>query len=159
MADVLYSASGKIIAAYGREIPVDNTVRLNRDGTGPRSIPDEVPVMPTGFPLGQWWITGVYARDRETHPHLYPYFISTTATQRDAEWEVDAHGVFVRPTGRWVWDVGYGIHYSDLDFTVGCIRVINEDDMRWLAGQVEDELAELRKLNPREARISMEAVA
>jgi hypothetical protein len=58
-----------------------------------------------------------------------------------------------------VHDAAYGIHCSDLDFTVGCIRVISETDLRWLAAQVMAELDELRKLNPAEAWISIEAAA
>jgi len=154
MADVTYTAASKLITAYGREILVDNTVRLNRDGTGPRSKPDDVPYMPQGFPPGQWKITGVFPR---TADDLAPFFISTTAWRMVPEWTVDASGKFLAATGRWVHDAAYGIHFSTLDFTWGCIRVVNRADLQWLAAQVTEELAELRKLDPSQAWISMEA--
>ena len=156
MADVRFLKSACLLDAYGREIPVANNVRLNSDGTGPRSVPDGQPYMPQGFPTGEWKITGVFPR---TDPHLAPFFISTTAWQMVPVWEADAHGVFLRATGTWVHDSAYGIHFSDLDFTVGCIRVILESDLRWFSAQVQDELNELRKLNPAEAWISMESAA
>jgi hypothetical protein len=74
-------------------------------------------------------------------------------------WTIDAKGKFLKPTGVWVHDAAYGIHFSDLDFTQGCIRAIKESDLRWLAAQVVDELNELRKLDPRQAWVSMEAAA
>jgi hypothetical protein len=156
MSDVKFLKSAGILEAYAREIPVGNNVRLNRDGTGPRSVPDGQPYMPQGFPIGQWKITGVFPKN---DPHLAPFFISTTAWQMVPVWEVDAAGVFLRATGAWVHDAAYGIHCSDLDFTVGCIRVIAETDLRWLVAQVMVELDELRKLNPAEAWISIEAAA
>jgi len=154
MSDVTYTAASKLITAYGREILVDNTVRLNRDGTGPRSVPDGLPYMPQGFPPGQWKITGVFPR---TADDLAPFFISTTAWRMVPEWTVDASGKFLDATGRWVHDAAYGIHFSTLDFTWGCIRVVNRADLEWLASQVTEELAELRKLDPAQAWISMEA--
>ena len=156
MSDVTYRASAKILDAYGREILVDNTVRLNKDGTGPRSVPDGVPYMPQGFPPGLCHITGVFPR---TASDLAPFFISTNAWRMVPEWTVDAAGKFLKATGRWVHDAAYGIHFSMLDFTWGCIRVINRSDLEWLAAQVTDELNELRKLDPAQAWISMEAVA
>lgn len=158
MSDVTFRRAAGLLDAYGREIAVANNVRLNLDGTGPRSIPDGLPYMPIGFPPGPCKITGVFARDPATKPHLAPFFISTTAWQMVEVWTVDAKGKFLRATGAWIHDAGYGIHFSDLDFTQGCIRVIKESDLRWLAAQVQDELNELRKLDPRQAWVSMEAV-
>jgi hypothetical protein len=156
MADVTFSKSAGILDAYGLKIPVANNVRLNKDGTGPRSSPDQIPYMPQGFPLGQWKITGVFPR---TVTDLAPFFISTNAWQMVPEWTVDLRGKFISSTGRWVHDAAYGIHFSILDFTWGCIRVINRSDLEWLATKIQDELDELRKLNPAQAWVSMEAVA
>jgi hypothetical protein len=159
VADVKYTASAKIISAYGREIPVDNTVRLNNDGTGPRSVPDDVPYMPQGFPLsppGGWQITGVFARTQDDRA---PFYISTNAWRMVPEWTVDAAGKFLKPTGRWVHDAAYGIHFTIYDFTWGCIRVIEKTAQIWLAGQVTEEIVELAKIDPKQAWISMEAVA
>jgi len=156
MADVTFRRSAGIIDAYGHQVLASDHVRLNNDGTGPRSIPDGVPYMPQGFPLGQCMITGVFPK---TASDLAPFYISTTAWQMVPEWTVDAAGKFLKATGRWVHDAANGIHFSVLDFTWDCIRVINRSDLEWLAAQVQAELDELRKLNPDEAWISMEAVA
>ena len=156
MADVTFRKAAGVLDAYGREIPASDFCRLNRDGTGPRSIPDGLPYVPQGFPLGLCKITEVV---ETTEAHLAPLFIRTTAAQLVPVWEVNDHGVFVRDTGRWIHDLGYEIHWSDLDFTDGCVRVIDLEDQKWLAAQVQYELNELRKLNPAEAWISMECVA
>ena len=158
MADVTFRKSAGILDAYGRQILVANNTRLNHDGTGPRSVPDGVPYMPQGFPLGVWRITGVFAR---TAADLAPFFISTTAWQMVPEWEVDAAGKFTKATGRWVHDAAYGIHFSMLDFTWGCIRVVNRSDLEWLADQVQAELSEITKLDPAHDQrwVSMEAAA
>jgi hypothetical protein len=162
MADVSIVLGAGLLDAYGKEIPVANNVRLNRDGTGPRSVPDEVPYMPQSFPVSPpegWKITGVFARDKILKPHLWPFYISTNAYRMVPEWTVDSTGKFLKATGIFVHDVAYGIHFSDLDFTQGCVRVIQRSDLEWLAAQVQDELNELRKLNPAEAWVSLEVVA
>jgi hypothetical protein len=72
-------------------------------------------------------------------------------------WEVSAKGIFLKPTGRFVHDAAYGAHFSILDFTWGCIRVIVKSDLVWFAGQVQAELDELRKLDPSQAWITFDS--
>jgi hypothetical protein len=158
--DVTFNRAAGTLSAYGLTIVVSFAVRLNKDGTGPRSVPDGVPYMPIGFPKSPpegWKITGVFPRDKILKPHLWPLYISTNAWQMVPEWEVTEGGVFVKPTGRWVHDAAYGIHFSDLDFTQGCIRVVNQPDLEELAAKVQAELDEIRAIDPTQAWVSMEA--
>jgi hypothetical protein len=155
MADVTFRRSAGLLDAYGRQIPASDFCRLNRDNTGPRSIPDGLPYVPQGFPVGTWKITAV---EQTARPHLSPVAIHTTAWRMVPVWDVDPNGVFVRATGRWVRDFGYEVHFSDLDFTDGCVRVVALEDMQWLAGKVQSEIDELRNLNPAEAWVSLEVV-
>ena len=155
MADVTYLRSRELLDAYGRQIPVSNKVRLNRDEKVVYTWPGKIPYKPQPFPASPpegWRITGVAL---ETG-HLAPMAILTDAWQMVEAWSLTPDGKYDRPTGKMVPDGHYWIHFSDLDFTWGCIRVIREADLRWLASQVLAELAELKRLDPKQAWVSME---
>jgi len=149
MADITYDRNREILDAYGREIEVSNFTRPNKDGTLPRAVPGGQPYYPQHFPAGVWKITDPLAR---TAIDLAPWYIPTDAHQMVPEYTVDG-----KPTGIWVPDSAYGIHFSELDFTWGCIRVVNRPDLEWLVEQIQAELAELRKLNPDQAWIVFQA--
>jgi hypothetical protein len=34
-------------------------------------------------------------------------------------------------------DWGYGIHHSTSSTTLGCIKIVKEDDLLWLVGQIK----------------------
>lgn len=152
MADVTYLRDREILDAFGRDIVVSNNVRLNKDGSVIRTTYG-VPYKPQHFPAGHWHITGA---EPETG-HLAPFAVLTDAWQMVEEWALTKDGAYDHPTGHMVKDSHYWIHYSDLDFTFGCIRVVREEDLRWLVTQVKAELAQLHALNPDQAWISMEA--
>ena len=156
MADITYIRDKGILDAYGEEIEVSNFTRPNRDGTLPRSVPGNVPYYPQHFPAGLWKITDPLAR---TAIDLAPWYIPTDAHQMVPEYSLTADGKMDKPTGVLVPDEAYGIHFSELDFTWGCIRVVNRPDLEWLVSEIQNELAELRKLNPEQAWITFEAQA
>jgi hypothetical protein len=156
MSDVIYFRSLETLSAFGREIIVSNFTRPNHDGTLPRTIPGNVPYYPQHFPAGQWKITDPLPR---TAADLAPWFIPTDANQLVPEWSLTPDGKMDKPTGHMVPDSGYGIHYSQLDFTWGCIRVVNRSDLEWLVAQIQNELSQLKAMNPDEAWISFEAQA
>lgn len=158
MADVTYIRSRGKLDAFGREIDVSDYVRVNRDGSITRTE-HGIPCKPLPFPAGLGKIYDPLPRDRATKPHLAPWFIPTDFTQMVPEWLLTKDGKYDRPSGRMVFSTAYGIHYSTLDFTWGCIRVIHEDELVWFVEKIQAELAELRGLNPKEAWISMEALA
>ena len=98
-----------------------------------RSFPDGVPIMPRSFPLGNHLITGFRIHpDAINDGYLYPVFIATDAVNDCPEWELDDKGCYLRPTGRIVKDGANGMHFSNCDWTQGCLRIKLESDARWL---------------------------
>jgi hypothetical protein len=154
MADVTYIRARELLDAYGRQIEVSNYVRTNRDGSPDRTR-DGVAVKPGHFPAGLWKLTDPLPR---TAPDLAPFFIPTDAWQMLEAW-TEKDGKYGAPTGRLVRADAYGIHFSALDFTFGCIRVVRREDLAWLVAQIQAELKELRAIDPRQAWVSMEATA
>ena len=106
------------------ETPAEHVVQTtNADGT------DGVPYKPQAFPVGVWTVR---APEIRTSPFTTPFFIPTDAHQLVDEWELDEHQLYKCPTGRKVMDWGYGIHHSEIDYTFGCLRVLNVSDVLWL---------------------------
>lgn len=158
MGDVIYQRQAELLDAYGRQIPVSNNVRLNLDQKVIRTF-QGLPYQPQHFPVsppGGWRILGVKP---ETADDLAPFAILTDAHQLVPEWLLTPDGKYDKLSGRMIPDINYWIHFSIFDFTYGCIRVIRKEDLIWFAGQVQEELAELAKLNPHQAWISFEAAA
>ena len=130
---------------FGREIPVLNRVRNHANGLRDLENPEEVihtmpptggigvPYMPSDFPGGIWRICDIKPKASK---YLAPFFISTDAWQPVEEWATDSDGSYSGPTGRMVDDSGYGIHFSTSSTTLGCLRVVNESDLRWLVEQI-----------------------
>jgi hypothetical protein len=103
---------------------------------------DGVPYKPTWFPIGAWRIRKPLPR---MSPYTAPYFIPTDAHQLVEEWELDEHGLYKYSTGKMVMDWGYGMHHSIIDYTFGCLKILDTTDVVWLAGQIltADEPVEL----------------
>jgi len=135
------------LSAFGKTISVSNNFyeimtetpgihvvqSTNADGS------DGVPYKPQSFPVGIWNIREPEAR---TSPYTAPFFIPTDAHQLVDEWELDEHQLYKCPTGRQVMDWGYGIHHSTINYTFGCLRVVDEADLLWLVSQISAALKE-----------------
>ena len=132
------SAFGRTIAVSNKfyeiltETPGEHVVQsTNEDGS------DGVPYKPQSFPIGIWNVRAPLARKS---PYTAPYFIPTDAHQWVDEWELDEHQLYKCPTGQQVMDWGYGIHHSVIDYTFGCLRVVDVADVLWLVSQIESAL-------------------
>ena len=77
---------------------------------------------PIVFPSGIWQVLRVEPND---DPYTAPFFIATNAHQSVTCFD-----------GTVVDDCGYGIHTSTSPTTWGCLRVDDENDIRWLASLV-----------------------
>jgi hypothetical protein len=154
MADITYYAKKETLNAFGRDIEVSNFVRLNRTGA-PIFTRNNEAVKPQQFPLGRWKATDPLTR---TASDLAPWYIPTDAWQMAEEWSLTKSGFYYKPTGRLVRADAYGIHYSELDFTWGCIRVCVMADLVWLVTQIQETLNEIAKVNPNARWISLEAL-
>jgi len=127
-----------ILEAFGRVIQISSKVRneVNKLRTLTErpvaSMPDGKPVMPRSFPPGTWEIYGPLARDSK---ELAPFFIPTSAFRRLPVWTVE-NGHYGEPTTETVTDRGYGIHYSEFNNTIGCMKVHKKDDLIWLVGKI-----------------------
>ena len=94
------------------------------------------PVMPRVFPKGCW---EVFTPLKRRNPYLAPYFIPTSAEQYLDVWSLDPEGGYDKATGEKVLDLGYGLHYSSSNTTVGCIRLHYENDLLWLVNILSEE--------------------
>ena len=148
-----WSRNNATMSAFGKLIPVANDVRneLNKRRklglkyevvmTEPSTGEKPVPYMPRQFPAGTWEITGVTPHNDPKDKYLNPYFIATTARQLVEEWELDDAGGYSKASGRFAMDWGYGIHWPDPKFTtttLGCIRIINRDDLLFLVSRIQE---------------------
>ena len=83
------------------------------------------PSQPRIFPVGNWRVTGFRTVSATEDPKRYklPIFISTNAHQPLDIWEVK-DGKYIKNTGQKTEDYAYGLHYSESDYTQGCIRIL-----------------------------------
>jgi hypothetical protein len=133
--------------AFGRVIPCSCDVRnevngRRHDDQVARSIPDNQPYQPRTFPKGLWEVSKPLARENKA---LAPYFIPTDAWQELPVWELK-NGRYYRATAEKVIDRAYGLHHSQFDTTLGCIKITNRDDLLWLVDRINDHLAIGRKV-------------
>ena len=109
-----------------------------------RAIVDGVygsPYMPRQFPLGTWKITEI---EETTARDFAPIKIKTDARQAIETWALDKSGGYDHPTGQYVIDSGYYLHWSQYSkTTLGCGRVGTDTDtqIRRLASIVGAGLA------------------
>jgi hypothetical protein len=131
--------------AGDKKIECWSKVRNEINGLRPkRGVPDlvysmgkdgrsEYPVMPRSFPSGVWRITGFIEHpDAEKDGYLYPVYIATNAYQMLNIWSLDENGYYLKNTGEKIADYFYGLHFSNSDWTHGCLRIKKESDIRWL---------------------------
>jgi hypothetical protein len=126
-----------------KEIEVSNIVRnelnkLRKSDQVVETIPDGLPYYPRQFPVGLWSIGYPIPKD-ESDDYLYPYFIPTDAWQLVDVWSTN-NGKYCQKTGAKIKDYGYGIHFSESNTTLGCLKVINKSDIFWLVGMIQEEL-------------------
>ncbi len=115
------------------QCPADHVVRTtNEDGS------DGVPYKPTWFPVGVWNVRRPLAR---TSIYTAPFFIPTDAHQLVDEWELDEHQLYRSPAGRQVMDWGYGLHHSGIEYTFGCLRIVDVCDAKWLANEIDEAIS------------------
>jgi hypothetical protein len=115
------------------ETPGEHVVQsTNEDGS------DGVPYKPQAFPVGVWNVRQPLER---TSPFTAPFFIPTDAHQWVDEWELDEHQLYKCPTGKQVMDWGYGVHHSIIDYTFGCLRVLDVNDLLWMVQQIQGQKA------------------
>jgi hypothetical protein len=156
MKTINWTRGSIYLSAFDRQIEVSNVVRNELNGRRKLGLkPDVVltepddgtkpkPYMPRGFPEGSWKITGIVPHNDPKDHYLNPYFIATNAHTLVEEWGLDASGGYDKPTGRFVRDAGYGIHWPDPQYsttTLGCIRVVSKDDLLWLVSQIQATMA------------------
>ena len=102
------------------------------------------PYMPRKFPKGVCEITAVEHRaDFKFDAHEFGQVrVRTNATQAVEVWALDNAGGYDHPTGEFVPDYGYLIHYSDFNTTLGCIRASSQETMIKIADLIESGLRE-----------------
>lgn len=95
------------------------------------------PYMPRKFPKGTWQITELeWTEDEE----FKPVKIKTNAHQMVETWLLDDKNGYDKPSGKFVNDSGYYLHWSKkYSTTLGCGRVGTDTDkqVRKLAGLVK----------------------
>jgi len=142
------------MTAFGRDITVTNNVRNELNGlrtssevvySTTQSGANGKPYYPRQFPAGQWYITDVVAHDKKkadgtpAEPYLYPFFLATNAHQTVPVYKleiVNDRQKIGAPDGTSE-DWGYGLHHSTSSTTLGCIKIVKEEDLTWLVGQIK----------------------
>ena len=100
------------------------------------TIPNEKPYMPRIFPVGTWMVSRPVPRHTKDRA---PFYVPTSAFQMVPVWNVEK-GLYKNPTNETDKDEGYGIHFSEFNSTLGCIRIVHKTDLMVL---VEDIRAAL----------------
>lgn len=102
------------------------------------------PYMPRKFPKGICEITAVeYRPDFKFDAHEFGQVrVRTNASQAVEVWALDKDGGYDKPTGEFVADYGYLIHYSDYNTTLGCLRASSQETMIKIADLIEAGLRE-----------------
>ena len=142
------------MTAFGRDIGVTNNVRNELNGL--RTSSEVVfstdqngangrPYYPRQFPAGKWYITDIVAHDKKkpdgtpVEPYLYHFFLQTNAHQSVPVYKLeivnDKQKIGAPDGTREDWL--YGLHYSTSSTTLGCIKIVKQDDLLWLVGQIK----------------------
>lgn len=138
MTEVMYwKKNTHDLHAFGRVIPCSCDVRNEVNGRRlagqvVKSIPAKLPYQPRRFPTGRWRVSIPLPR---TSKELAPYFIPTDAFQYVPVWVLKDDKYF-HATNEQTKDEGYGLHYSEYQTTLGCIRITNKTDLLWLVDQI-----------------------
>ena len=143
--EITWKKSDGYLIADGRQIQCWSKVRNELNDLRPRNplLPGttdvylatgDIPAMPRPYPVGNWRITGFkeHPDPTEDNGYLYPIFINTDAVNQVPEWQLDANGLYLKPTGKLIEDEDNGLHFSTCDWTDGCVRIATEEDIRYL---------------------------
>ena len=142
---IRYKKDTNTFTAFNKIIEVTNVVRnelgRGKDFRAPNEVvytenlngSKGVPYYPRTFPAGNWIIQNIVPH-KEDEPYLFPFFIATSAHQVVETREL-IDGKYGEVDGL-IEDYGYGIHHSSSRTTLGCIKVVNEADLRWLVDQI-----------------------
>lgn len=115
--------------------------------------PHGLAYQPRRFPAGTHEITRVVDMGYDTA--FWPVYMDTSATQELPVWELSTDKEYKRELARTFTGRGYGIHHARFRrgrqlvpsrTTLGCINVIEPDDMRWLADEVRTAMAYRRRV-------------
>jgi len=98
---------------------------------------EKIPYMPQLFPAGEH---RVFWPQERSSKYLRPIYIPTNAKQLCRVWALDAAGNYAMEGAGQVMDHGYGIHYSEIETTWGCIRVDSVNGINIIADYVENAL-------------------
>lgn len=135
---------GSMALEVGDETILDCSCRVRNFENGNRrswevvhTMPNGKPYQPIQFPVGHWKVGKPLPRSQ---PDRAPFFIPTNAEAEVTVWEVQ-NGGYVKPTVEKDIDRSYGLHYSIFNTTLGCIKIIALDDLRWLVSRISEELA------------------
>lgn len=140
--------SGKsILSAFGKDILCSCFVRneINKARQSWEIVYSEpapgYPYEPREFPSGTWNVGRPIAIP-ESEPYEYPFFIPTNAGQNLPIWTTVQRDrlEYLAPTNNTTWDTGYGIHFSTSPTTLGCLRISDMGDLRWLVEQINATL-------------------
>ena len=132
------------------KIPADCNVRNELNGRRSLNDPDDVvytipensweqgsPYMPRPFPRGHFF---VLSAEQTSNEFLKPYILRTDAQPMVETWSLNNDGTYSKPTGKYVMDTGYLIHFTEGPTTLGCIRVKDIYDMEYLYEVVTKQL-------------------
>ena len=111
--EITWKKSDGFLIADKRQIQCWSKVRNELNDLRPRNplLPGttddylatgDIPAMPRPYPVGNWRITGFkgHPDPTEDNGYLYPIFINTDAVNQVPEWQLDANGLYLKPTGK-----------------------------------------------------------
>lgn len=143
----------KVLEAFGRQLTVSCKARNLENGLRPRSWivhtttengTEGVPYSPQEFPRGTWEVYKPEAvePEKDADGYLGPWIIRTNARQLVYEWETEQEErrVYTLRTPRQVWDWGYLIHFSNSEWTLGCLKMEHREDILWLAPRLTEAI-------------------
>lgn len=128
MIIITASKTKNLLTTPAGAFPISFRVRTDENGRLKKicySVPDKKPCKPLQFPNGRYEVLQPFPRETA---YLAPFFVLTDATQKLDVWKV-VDNKYVCKTGEEVTARAYGLHYSALDYTDGCIRFISKDDL------------------------------
>ena len=150
--EISYNRKEIFLTALGRSIPCTNLVRneLNGERLPSQVVKTEnkdgsigVPYQPRGFPVGNWHIVAALPK---TDGYEAPFFLSTDAWQLVDQW-IASDGSYVCKAGVQVADHGYGLHNSTSSTTLGCIRILDSQDLLDLVAACNEAWANNESVN------------
>lgn len=165
MADIEWRQGSDKLTGFGYSFQVSCKVRSELNGLRAKDnifyTTDQwghwpsIPSQPRIFPAGHWRILGFRIVSETEDPKHYkrPYFFRTDAHQSLWAWEVK-NGIYVKKMGYKVEDYAYGIHYSESEFTQGCIRMLFRHEIELFAKEFMRTMGEIA--DPAQKWLSLE---